>query len=83
MTFSEREEIFSKECLTIEDIELLFGVSYPDAARIIRNIRRKYDRLQIQGKIHVQDYFDYFGLQTDRYKFKKDLEDDAPDEEKT
>ena len=67
MTYSEREEIFSKEYLSIADMQKLLGLSYQDAAKMIRNIRRKYDRLNIQGRIHVQDYFDYYGITTERY----------------
>ena len=67
MTYAQREEIFSKEYLTIEDIETLLGLCYQDAAKTIRNIKRRTDRLGIRGKIHIQDYFDYFNISTDRY----------------
>lgn len=56
MTYAMREEIFSKEYLSIEDIQELLGMSYDDAARTIRNIKRRTDRLGIRGKLHVQDY---------------------------
>lgn len=65
MTYSRREEIFSKECLTIKDIQELFSVSYGAAAKIIRDIKRSIEfsgkrlRLDMNGKIHVQDYLDY------------------------
>ena len=67
MTYAEREEIFSKEYLTIADIQSLLGLKYQDAAKTIRNIKRQTDRLGIRGKIHVQDYFDYYQISTDRY----------------
>lgn len=67
MTYEEREKIFSKDYLTIEDVESLLGLQYQDAARVIRNIKRKTDRLRIRGKIHVQDYLDYYNLSADRY----------------
>lgn len=67
MTYAEREEIFSKEYLSIGDVQELLGMSYDDAARTIRNIKRRTDRLGIRGKIHVQDYLDYFKVPTDRY----------------
>ena len=67
MTYAEREEIFSKEYLTIADIQSLLGLKYQDAARTVRNIKRKTDRLSIRGKIHVQDYLDYYKISTDRY----------------
>lgn len=62
MTYAERESIFSKEVLTIKDIQGLFSVDYNTAASIIRQIKFKYDSLNIQGKIHVSDYMRYFGI---------------------
>ena len=64
MTYAMREEIFSKEYLSIEDVQELLGMSYDDAARTIRNIKRRTDRLGIRGKLHVQDYFQ---IPPDRY----------------
>lgn len=78
MTYAEREEIFSKDYLTIADIQALLGLTYQDAAKTIRNIRRKTDRLGLRGKIHVQDYLDYFNLSADRYVRPMD----EPDEQK-
>lgn len=68
MTYSKREEIFSKEFLTIRDIQDLYGLGYDDAAKMIRDIKKWCEckgstpRLTIQGKLHTQDYFDYFGI---------------------
>ena len=68
MTYSRREEIFSKDYLNIQDVQELLGLGYDDAAKMIRDIKRslKFNgvkvRLDIQGKLHVQDYFDYFGI---------------------
>ena len=67
MTYAMREEIFSKEYLSIEDVQEFLGMSYDDAARTIRNIKRRTDRLGIRGKLHVQDYLDYFQIPPDRY----------------
>lgn len=67
MTYAKREEIFSKDYLTIADIQELLGVGYQEAAKRIRDIKRRNDRLGIQGKIHVQDYLDYYELPSDRY----------------
>ena len=67
MTYARRDEIFSKDYLTIKDIQDLLGVGYQEAAKKIRDIKRKCDRLGIQGKIHVQDYLDYYNLPSDRY----------------
>ncbi len=67
MNYAMREEIFSKEYLSVKDVQELLGLSYNDAARTIRNIKRRTDRLNIRGKIHVQDYLDYFQIPPDRY----------------
>ncbi len=73
MTYEEREEIFSKEYISIKDIEALFGMSYDDASKKIREIKRGIEfsgkklRLNVQGKLHVQDYLDYYGLGPERY----------------
>lgn len=67
MTIERRREIFAKDFLTVCEIEELLGVDYQTAARIVRNIRRISDRLGIRGKIHVQDYLDYYKIPPDRY----------------
>ena len=67
MTHERRSELFSKDAFGVQDIMELLDVSYGTAAMIIRNIKRRSDRLKILGKIHVQDYLDYFNLGGDRY----------------
>ena len=78
MTYELREKIFSKEVLAIEDIQDLFDMNYQCAADLMRTIKRglnlsgKGIRLSIQGKLHVQDYLDYFNITNlDRYKEKE------------
>lgn len=68
MTYAEREAIFSKEYLSIQDLGTLLGLNYQMAAKRMRDIKRRSDRLGIQGKIHVQDYLDYFELPVERYR---------------
>lgn len=70
MSYIEREQIFSKDYLTIEDMQSLLGLTYQMAARQIRNIKRRSDRLGIQGKIHTEDYFEYFNI-TDKQRYVK------------
>ena len=70
MSYIEREKIFSKDYLTIEDVQALLGLTYQMAARQIRNIKRRSDRLGIQGKIHTEDYFEYFNI-TDKQRYVK------------
>ena len=67
MTYERRSELFSKDAFSVQDIMELLDVPYGTAAMIIRNIKRRSDRLKIQGKIHVQDYLEYFNLDGDRY----------------
>ena len=77
MTYAERVEMFSKDYLTIADVQKLLGVTYEKASTIMCNIKRgltlspKYNgqgiRLDIQGKLHVQDYLDYYHLSPERY----------------
>ena len=70
MNSVNREEIFSKDYLTIRDIEILLGTTYQVAARLIRQIKFKTDRLGLRGKIHIEDYFDYYNI-TDRQRYLK------------
>ena len=76
MTREEREAIFSKEALSIEDVEKLFGVEYDSAAKIIRDIKTKLTigkkkdlRLSIQGKLHILDYLDAVGTKDYAYRY--------------
>ncbi len=68
MTPQERDEILSKDYLVAEDLMQLLGVDLSKAYTIIRDIRRQTDRLGIQGKVHIQDYIDYFKLDITRYR---------------
>lgn len=70
MNSVNREEIFSKDYLTIRDMEILLGTTYQVAARLIRQIKFKTDRLGLRGKIHIEDYFDYYNI-TDRQRYLK------------
>lgn len=79
MTYAEREAIFSKDYLTIADLETLLGLTYQMAAKRMRDIKRRSDRLGIQGKIHVQDYLEYFDLPPERYRKAWEGEESAPD----
>lgn len=73
INYEARERIFAKEVLTISDISVLCGLSYQAAATLIRNIRRRCDRLGLEGKLHVQDYLDYFKLDgsSERYNGRR------------
>ncbi len=66
MNPERRAEIFSKDALTIDDLMELLELSYPMAAQVMRNIKRRHDRLQVKGRLHVQDYMEYFGMSSNR-----------------
>lgn len=70
MTFAEREQILSKDALSIKDIEMLLGLTYQSSAKLIRQIKYKHDRLRIEGHLHIEDYFDYFKI-TDKQRYLK------------
>lgn len=72
MTFEQRKDIFAKEVLTIKDFEQLFELSYDASAKLLRQIKIKFDRLGIEGRLHVEDYFEYFNI-TDRERYYKEI----------
>ena len=74
MTVAERQEIFAKEYLSNEDLQKLFNLHPSEASRYMNAIKKKLTigkskelRLDIRGKLHVQDYLDYLGVTSDRY----------------
>lgn len=72
MDYKQREEIFSKEALSIKDVMELVGCSKDKAAVLIRNWKRniiltkeRKPRLEVEGKIHILDYFDVMNINPD------------------
>ena len=68
MTIEERQEIFSKECLSIDDFKKLFDMPYPSASEYMRKLKTKLTmgmgkelRMDINGKIHTLDYYEAVG----------------------
>lgn len=74
MTYARREEIFSKDMMSIEEFGEVMGLSYQMAARVIRNIKRKSHRPQMRGVLLVEDFFEYYKI-TDKQRYLKDMED--------
>ena len=70
MTYARREEIFSKEVMSISEFCEVMNLSYQMAARVIRNIKRASARPQIQGVLLIEDFFDYYGI-TDKQRYIK------------
>ena len=62
---------YIKEVLTIPDIMEMFDVGYQEGAKIIREIRRKSDRLGREGRCHIQDYIDVYALPVEMYLRKE------------
>jgi hypothetical protein len=76
-TYTQREQIFAKEYLDVNDFMRLFGISLPSAYKLIREVKRNSDRLKIQGRVHIQDYFEYFDIpDTSRYVQPKEVKSD-------
>lgn len=75
MTYEKREEIFAKELLSISDIQELYGFSYQQASRFLREIKTGFRlngrelRIDMEGKIHVQDYLDYMNIESGNLRY--------------
>lgn len=72
MTHLERLDMFSKEVLTIKDISKLFEWSEKQASekmlewkKTLTIVMGRKLRLNMQGKLHKQDYYDVMGIQPD------------------
>lgn len=75
MTIEERREMFAKDYLDLTDLSLLLGVHYTRASEIVREIKMNTrDRLHTRGRVHVQDYLDYFHLDPKNY-YRTEKED--------
>ena len=74
MTYARREEIFSKETMSITEFGEVMNLSYQMAARVIRNIKRTSNRPQIQGVLLIEDFFDYYGI-TDKQRYIREIEE--------
>lgn len=87
MTYERREEIFSKELITIDELAELSGIAYSTAAQMMRNMKRRSDRCHIDGRIHVQDYLEYIGIDPNnpgaRYTNKIDAQIETPTKKKS
>ena len=69
MTYLRREQIFSKDYITTQELQELLGFkNLASASQKMSEIRRIVgDRLKIKGRIHTEDYFAFFNIKTDRY----------------
>lgn len=81
MTLAQRREMFAKDYLDLTDLTMLLGICYTRASEIVREIKfNTRDRLHTRGRVHVQDYLDYYGLDPKNYyRFSaEDTENDEP-----
>lgn len=68
MTFARREEILSKDVMGIDEVCDLMGCDKSTASRIVNEIKNALSkkgiepRIQARGKLHTQDYLDYYRL---------------------
>lgn len=70
MTYARREEIFSKDFIDTHELQEILGFSnLPSASKKMSEIKRVVgDRLGVKGKLHIEDYLEFFNIKTDRYK---------------
>lgn len=63
MTYEEREQLLSKEALRLEDLMALLDISRSAASELAIRIKRSAgDRLGIKGRVHILDFFKFFGI---------------------
>lgn len=68
MTYEQRERIFSKDYISLSEFMEITGYCKTQASQKMTEIRRRYNRLNVEGRIHVQDYFDFYGLNPTDYR---------------
>lgn len=66
MTIAEKDNMFAKEYLGIDDMAKLYGLCYNRASILLREIKFQIEvtqgkklRVKLRGKIHTQDYLDW------------------------
>lgn len=68
MTYERREQILSKDIISVSEIKELLGTDESTASRIRTNIHDKLQQLgtlryDARGKLHTQDFCDYFNIE--------------------
>lgn len=72
MTYKEREQILSKDVMTLTEFALLMDMDKSEASRTMVDIKAHFEstgkkpRIKTRGKLHVQDYLDYYRLNIKR-----------------
>lgn len=76
MDYKRREEIFSKEAITLEEFAELMAVSLGTASIKMKEIKRRVgDRLGVQGRIHVADYLAYMELPGESPRYSRPVDE--------
>ena len=78
MSYKRREEILSKESIHYTELAELFGIAESTACSKMEEIKRVVgDRLNIKGRLHVQDYLDWVkrggDICTERYQTPQEI----------
>ena len=69
MTYAEREAIMSKDIISVAEIKELLGVGESEASRVRGNIIESIElagrkpRITARGKLHTQDFCDYYHIE--------------------
>ena len=76
MTYAEREKIVSKDAIRTSEIAELYDISLSEASQLVMQIKRTVgDRIGIKGRLHVQDYLDFFKLNGNDKRYMKKTEE--------
>lgn len=68
MTYTEREEIMSKDVMTTAELARLLDCNIATASMTLGDIKSSIvrngekPRIDARGKLHVQDYCDYYRI---------------------
>lgn len=84
MSYKRREEILSKESIHYTELAELFGIAESTACSKMEEIKRVVgDRLNIKGRLHVQDYIDWVkrggDICTERYQIPQEITVESSD----
>lgn len=79
MNWEEREKIFSKDVITLEEFMKLLDLDKSSASILMNDIKKSLKRPRIiqRGKLHVQDYLDFYHLDSQRYMPNKGDKDES------
>ena len=77
MDYKQREAIFSKEVITLEEMAQMLAVSLGTASIKMKEMKRRVgDRLGIQGRIHVADYLAYMELSSESARYSRPVDEE-------